>query len=109
LLGIRADDGVVRSGEFRDLTISHFYSSPQQATYTLFSANDDAVCIAYAAIAWPSGEKIRLGRGLGPQVRWQLVLLQCLYLRLEHKAGLPMDRPQQRPASIRVPSPLAQV
>ncbi|KAI1115297.1 hypothetical protein F5Y14DRAFT_410829 [Nemania sp. NC0429] len=56
-LGISADPGKVKAGEFGDITIEHDHNSGQQAAYTLFSANDDAVCIAYASITWPSGDQ----------------------------------------------------
>lgn len=29
----------------------------QQATYALFTANDDAVCLAYVSIVWPDEQK----------------------------------------------------
>ncbi|KAI3322529.1 hypothetical protein HD806DRAFT_500324 [Xylariaceae sp. AK1471] len=56
-LGIEVDPGDVGSGEFGDITIKHNGDSGQQAAYTLFSANNDAICIAYAAITWPNGDK----------------------------------------------------
>ena len=56
-LGMRVDPGEVTSGGFADITIPHDGDSTQQAAYTLFSANDNAICIAYASITWPSGDK----------------------------------------------------
>ncbi|KAJ8109145.1 hypothetical protein ONZ43_g6215 [Nemania bipapillata] len=56
-LGIVADPGKVKSGSFGDITVKHNDNSGQQATYALFSANNDAICIAYTSITWPSGEK----------------------------------------------------
>lgn len=56
-IGMSADPGYVQAGGFSDITIAHSGDSTQQATYTLFSANDDAICIAYAAITWPSGDE----------------------------------------------------
>ncbi|KAI1160787.1 hypothetical protein F5B18DRAFT_486877 [Nemania serpens] len=56
-LGIKADPGEVKSGEFGDITIEHNHNSGQQAAYTLFSANNNAICIAYASITWPSGDQ----------------------------------------------------
>jgi hypothetical protein len=56
-LGITADPGKVDSGGFGDITIDHDKNSANQAAYALFSANDDAICIAYASITWPSGDQ----------------------------------------------------
>ncbi|KAK7752004.1 hypothetical protein SLS62_005966 [Diatrype stigma] len=55
-LGIEVDPGTVESGGFADINVTHAGDSTQQATYALFSANDDAICIAYAAITWPGGD-----------------------------------------------------
>ncbi|KAI5864852.1 hypothetical protein GGS23DRAFT_466452 [Durotheca rogersii] len=56
-LGIKADPGKVEHGGFKDITINHKRDSTQQPTYTLFSANNDAICIAAASITWPNGDK----------------------------------------------------
>ncbi|RYO97129.1 hypothetical protein DL765_011298 [Monosporascus sp. GIB2] len=56
-LGMVADPGTVDSGGFVDITVNHNGDSTQQATYALLSANDNAICIAYAAITWPGGEE----------------------------------------------------
>ncbi|KAI1122808.1 hypothetical protein F5Y10DRAFT_253288 [Nemania abortiva] len=56
-LGITVDPGKVKSGEFGDITIEHDHNSGSQATYALFSANNDAICIAYTSITWPSGDQ----------------------------------------------------
>ncbi|RYP59709.1 hypothetical protein DL771_010778 [Monosporascus sp. 5C6A] len=56
-IGMVADPGTVDSGGFADITIPHNGGSTQQATYALFSANDNAICIAYAAITWPGGDE----------------------------------------------------
>ena len=56
-LGMVADPGKVDSGGFADITVDHDDDSTQQAAYTLFSANNDAICIAYASITWPSGDQ----------------------------------------------------
>ncbi|KAI0873665.1 hypothetical protein GGS24DRAFT_517375 [Hypoxylon argillaceum] len=55
-LGMVADPGKVKSGSFGDITVKHDDRSGQQATYALFSANNDAICIAYTSITWPSGD-----------------------------------------------------
>ncbi|KAI1146705.1 hypothetical protein F4825DRAFT_466329 [Nemania diffusa] len=55
-LGMVADPGKVKTGSFEDITIKHDDGSGQQATYALFSANNDAICIAYTSITWPSGD-----------------------------------------------------
>ncbi|KAI0406804.1 hypothetical protein F4802DRAFT_605946 [Xylaria palmicola] len=59
-LGITVDPGKVRSGEFGDITVEHNLALEQQATYALITANNDAICIAYAAIIWPSGDEYAL-------------------------------------------------
>ncbi|GAP85847.1 hypothetical protein SAMD00023353_1401440 [Rosellinia necatrix] len=56
-IGITADPGTVKSGMAGDITVEHKSNLGQQATYTLFSANNDAICIAYASITWPNGEE----------------------------------------------------
>ncbi|KAI0906454.1 hypothetical protein F4823DRAFT_607161 [Ustulina deusta] len=56
-LGINADPGKVDSGKFSDITVEHKDDAGDQATYTLFSANNDAICIAAASITWPNGDK----------------------------------------------------
>ncbi|KAI0116432.1 hypothetical protein GGR51DRAFT_574711 [Nemania sp. FL0031] len=56
-LGIKTNPGKVNSGESADITIDHNRDSGQQATYALFSANKDAICIAYTSITWPSGDQ----------------------------------------------------
>lgn len=45
------DDGTTGS----DIKISQ--TSEQQATYGLFTTNDDAICIAYLSIVWPDEQK----------------------------------------------------
>ncbi|KAI0451230.1 hypothetical protein F5B21DRAFT_516857 [Xylaria acuta] len=44
-------------GEFGDITVDHNHNSWQQATYAPFSANNDAISIAYASITWLSGDR----------------------------------------------------
>ncbi|KAJ3565392.1 hypothetical protein NPX13_g7521 [Xylaria arbuscula] len=56
-LGIKADPGSVDKGKFSDITVKHKDDAGSQATYTLFSANDDAICVAAATISWPNGDK----------------------------------------------------
>lgn len=54
-LGIAVDTGVVESGEVGVIKVTHNNALKQQAPYTLFSANDNAICIAMASITWPDG------------------------------------------------------
>lgn len=54
-LGIAVDTGVVESGEVGVIKVTHNKALKQQAPYTLFSANDNAICIAMASITWPDG------------------------------------------------------
>ncbi|KAI1822785.1 hypothetical protein F4861DRAFT_371310 [Xylaria intraflava] len=56
-LGITADPGKVKSGDFGDITVNHENDSGQQASYALFSANNDAICVAYSSITWTSGDQ----------------------------------------------------
>ncbi|KAI6089813.1 hypothetical protein F4821DRAFT_53026 [Hypoxylon rubiginosum] len=56
-IGIKAGPGKVKDGGFGDITIDHNDDTTQQATYALFSGNNDAICIAYTAITWPNGDK----------------------------------------------------
>lgn len=53
-LGISADPGKVEDGSVGTIKVS---TNGQQATYALFSANDDAICIAYVTITWPDEQK----------------------------------------------------
>ncbi len=54
---MRADPGKVPNGEVGQIAVSHIGGNQKQAPYTLFSANDDAICIAYASITFPTGQK----------------------------------------------------
>ncbi|OCL05722.1 hypothetical protein AOQ84DRAFT_399413 [Glonium stellatum] len=54
-LGAHYDPGSITDGTDVDVTVSQ--TEEQQATYALFSANDNAVCIAYVSITWPDGQK----------------------------------------------------
>ncbi|KAI0882236.1 uncharacterized protein GGS22DRAFT_191406 [Annulohypoxylon maeteangense] len=56
-LGLKKDPGGIQDGGFADVTISHEGDSTQQPTYTLFTANSNAICIAYATITLPSQDK----------------------------------------------------
>ncbi|KAI9147532.1 hypothetical protein HJFPF1_12558 [Paramyrothecium foliicola] len=53
-LGMAADPGDVADGTLGKVTVS---TNGQQSAYTLFSANSNAICIAYATITWPSGDQ----------------------------------------------------
>ncbi|TLD33006.1 hypothetical protein PspLS_00978 [Pyricularia sp. CBS 133598] len=57
-LGQSQKNGQVQDGNFADLTVTQ--SSGQQATYGLFQAGHDAVCIAYTSITWPDGNQYAL-------------------------------------------------
>ncbi|KAI1378582.1 hypothetical protein F4677DRAFT_372060 [Hypoxylon crocopeplum] len=56
-LGITAGPGKVKDGGFGDITVDHNDDSTQQPTYALFSGNNDAICVAYVSITFPSSEK----------------------------------------------------
>ncbi|KAK0745745.1 hypothetical protein B0T18DRAFT_390318 [Schizothecium vesticola] len=49
-LGIAAEPGVVESGEAGVIKVTHNNALKQQAPYTLFSANENAIYIAMASI-----------------------------------------------------------
>lgn len=55
-LGGRYDPGFVEDGTTSsDVRVKQ--KSEHQATYALFSANDNAVCLAYISIIWPDEQK----------------------------------------------------
>lgn len=56
-LGMAADPGDVDSGTAVEMIVPHDEDSAQQATYGLFSANDNAICVAYVTITWPDGNQ----------------------------------------------------
>lgn len=55
-LGINSDGSEIQDGNTKEIKVTHNDDNGQQATYTLFSANDNAICIAYATITWPDGQ-----------------------------------------------------
>ncbi|KAI1774803.1 hypothetical protein F4818DRAFT_418994 [Hypoxylon cercidicola] len=56
-IGIKVGPGKVKDGGFGDIKIDHNDDTTQQPTYALFSANNDAICIAYTSITWPNDDK----------------------------------------------------
>lgn len=55
-LGGRYDPGFIKDGTTSsDVRVKQ--KSEQQATYALFTANDDAICLAYISIVWPDEQK----------------------------------------------------
>lgn len=55
-LGAEYDPGHIDDGtNGQDIRVTQ--TSEQQATYGLFTANDDAICIAYLSIVWPDEQK----------------------------------------------------
>jgi hypothetical protein len=55
-LGGEYDPGYIEDGTTgKDIRVEQ--SSEQQATYGLFTANDDAICIALLSIVWPDEQK----------------------------------------------------
>lgn len=55
-LGASYDPGHIDDGtNGKDITVTQ--TAEQQATYGLFTANDDAICIAYLSIVWPDEQK----------------------------------------------------
>lgn len=56
-LGISADPGDIDDGSTKEFKVNHKGNNGQQATYALFSANDNAICVAYVSITWPDGNE----------------------------------------------------
>ncbi|KAH8602512.1 hypothetical protein B0O99DRAFT_679511 [Bisporella sp. PMI_857] len=56
-LGMKADPGKVKNGNVGTVKVNHKKGNGAQATYALFSANNDAICIAYVSITWPDENK----------------------------------------------------
>ncbi|KAI1475702.1 hypothetical protein F4774DRAFT_396030 [Daldinia eschscholtzii] len=56
-IGINVDPGYVSDGGFGDIEISHKGDTNQQPAYALFSANNDAICIAHATVTFPGNER----------------------------------------------------
>ena len=54
---MKADPGKVGDGSVGEIKVDHNDDSAQQAAYALFSANNDAICVAYVSITWPSGDE----------------------------------------------------
>ncbi|KAK0744364.1 hypothetical protein B0T21DRAFT_357705 [Apiosordaria backusii] len=47
----------VGDGSTGEIKIDHKDDNGQQATYALFTANDNAICVASASITWPNGDE----------------------------------------------------
>ena len=56
-LGISTDPGSVGDGSTAEIKVKHNDGNGQQAAYALFSANDNAVCVASISITWPNGDQ----------------------------------------------------
>ncbi|KAK0649828.1 hypothetical protein B0T16DRAFT_457202 [Cercophora newfieldiana] len=54
-LGLAVDTGTIGDGSTGEVKVAH--SDGQQAAYTLFSANGNAICIATASITWADGSQ----------------------------------------------------
>lgn len=54
-LGITVDPGNIDDGSFAEYKVGQ--ENTQQPVYTLFSANNDAICIALVTIVWPDDQK----------------------------------------------------
>jgi len=57
-IGMEADPGSIDDGTQGEMSVG---SKGQQPTYALFSANDDAICVAYVSIKWPTGDDDQYG------------------------------------------------
>lgn len=59
-LGGKYDPGHIEDGtNGKDIRVHQ--SAEQQATYGLFTANDNAICIAYLTIVWPGEDSTKYG------------------------------------------------
>lgn len=57
-LGMAVDSGSVDEGGFGEVKVQIARTgNGKQPTYALFSASDAAICIAYASMTWPSGDR----------------------------------------------------
>ena len=54
--GITSDPGHIPEGAFKDIGITHTGYNTQQPAYALLSANNNAICVAYAQQTWPDGQ-----------------------------------------------------
>lgn len=54
-LGLHVDPGSIEDGTASDIKVEQ--SAEQQAMYGLFTANNNAICIAYISIVWPDDQK----------------------------------------------------
>lgn len=54
-LGMEADPGHIKAGNFKDIHIDQ-KGSTAQPTYALISANNNAICIAYLLLTWPDNQ-----------------------------------------------------
>jgi hypothetical protein len=53
----RLTPGFSENGNKGEIRVAHDNNNGQQATYTLFTANGNAVCNAMASITWPNGDQ----------------------------------------------------
>ena len=56
--GIRNNIGYIKEGSFVDIDIRQIGRTTQQSPYVLFSANKNAICIAYAQQTWADGQNL---------------------------------------------------
>ncbi len=56
-IGISTDPASVRDSSTAEIRVKHNDNNGQQTAYALFSANDNAVCVASISITWPNGDQ----------------------------------------------------
>ncbi|KAF7563673.1 hypothetical protein G7046_g427 [Stylonectria norvegica] len=56
-LGINNKGDNIVDGTTGEIKVTHQSGEGQQASYALFSANNDAICIAYLSITWSNGDE----------------------------------------------------
>jgi hypothetical protein len=56
-IGISTEPGDIGDGSTAEIKVSHNSDNGQQAAYALFTANDNAICVASISITWPNGDQ----------------------------------------------------
>ncbi|KAJ4305968.1 hypothetical protein N0V88_000758 [Collariella sp. IMI 366227] len=97
-LGISADPGKIKDGSTATIKVKHKDDNTQQATYALFSANNNAICISALTITWPSGDEYAWLSNWGEACGGAWYYSNVYVKGTSHQPPLPVDRRQRRPA-----------
>ncbi|KAI6381308.1 hypothetical protein MCOR25_001242 [Pyricularia grisea] len=115
-LGQSKKNGDVKDGSFSDVTVTQ--SSRQQATYGLFQAGHEAICVAYTSITWPDGSQYAVtgdwGEACGGSWYYSNVYIhgsgykpKCMWIGSDGKrpqTGFQVHYPEFRSANSSVPA-----